>query len=274
VDNLSDFESKIRSLISKVAWSIGIDIGDRLTTGSRKLKFVINGPLPSEKAFPEGFRDFEVCHHYLQTSSRMMQSRLRKRGRKGKWTYTHTIRKQVSGQVIEVKTPLTHRDYSNLIPQEDANHFLVFKTRRCFLYRNQYFQLDIYKEPCHDRCRGLMLLETYTTLPLDVLKQRLPEFLNIGNETTGDPAFSMFNLSLKDEWMNNKKFCHRLSDDDGLGTSELTQQAKDRLENNKSRQSSPTGNGNGFPEKLTVLEENGHENGSSLEVIEDSPMIK
>ena len=37
----------------------------------------------------------QVCHHYLQTSSRMMQSRLRKRGRKGKWTYTHTIRKQV-----------------------------------------------------------------------------------------------------------------------------------------------------------------------------------
>ena len=47
-------------MISKVAWSIGIDIGDRLTTGARKLKFVVNGPLPSEKAFPEGFRDFEV----------------------------------------------------------------------------------------------------------------------------------------------------------------------------------------------------------------------
>lgn len=276
VDNLSDFESKIRSLISKVAWSIGIDIGDRLTTGARKLKFVVNGPLPSEKAFPEGFRDFEVCHHYLQTSSRMMQSRLRKRGRKGKWTYTHTIRKQVSGQVIEVKTPLTHRDYSNLIPQEDANHFLVYKTRRCFLYRNQYFQLDIYKDPCHDRCRGLMLLETYTTLPIDHLKQRLPEFLNIGSETTGDPAFSMFNLSLKDEWVNNKKFCHRLSDDDALASIDITQQAKDRLDANKSRQSSPTGNGNGILEKLTLsmLEENGHENGSSLEVIEDSPMIK
>ena len=60
---------------------------------------------------------------------------------------------QVSGQVIEVKTPLSHRDYSNLIPQEDGNHFLVYKTRRCFLYNNQYFQLDIYKEPCHERCR-------------------------------------------------------------------------------------------------------------------------
>ena len=60
VDNSSDFESKIRALISKVAWSIGIDIGDRLTTGARKLKFVVNGPLPSEGCFPEGFRDFEV----------------------------------------------------------------------------------------------------------------------------------------------------------------------------------------------------------------------
>ena len=82
--------------------------------------------------------------------------------------------------MIEVKTPLSHRDYSNLISQEDSNHFLVFKTRRCFLYRNQYFQLDIYKEPCHERCSGLMLLETYTTLSAEELKQRLPDFLNIG----------------------------------------------------------------------------------------------
>jgi len=84
-----------------------------------------------------------------------------------------------------------------------------------------------------------MLLETYTTLSVDELKERLPDFLNIGAEVTGDPAFSMFNLSLKEEWINNKKFCHRLSDDESIGTLELTQQAKDRLDANKSRQSSP-----------------------------------
>ncbi len=37
-----------------------------------------------------------------------------------------------------------------------------------------------------------------------------------GMNATGDPAFSMFNLSLKEEWMNNRKFCHRLSDDEVL----------------------------------------------------------
>ena len=73
---------------------MGLDIGDRLTSGAKKVKFVVNGPLPCADIFPE-FRDFEVCHHYLQTASRMLQSRLRKRGRHGKWSYTHTIRKQV-----------------------------------------------------------------------------------------------------------------------------------------------------------------------------------
>ena len=100
VDNRADFDTKIRYLIRKVADQLNIDVGDRLTTGSRKIKFVINGPLPEDSMFPEGFRDFDVCHHYLQTSSHQIQSRLRKRGSKGKAkvksTYTHTIRKMVS----------------------------------------------------------------------------------------------------------------------------------------------------------------------------------
>jgi hypothetical protein len=94
VDNTSDFESKINQLISRVAWSVGIDVGDRLRSGAKKVKFVVNGPLPDDSAFPS-FRDFEVVHTYLQTPSRLLQSRLRSRGRKGKWSYTHTIRKQV-----------------------------------------------------------------------------------------------------------------------------------------------------------------------------------
>ena len=60
---------------------------------------------------------------------------------------------QVGLQTIEVKTQLTHRDYTNLLSQENPNHFPVFKTRRCFMYKNQYFQLDIYKEPSHRRCK-------------------------------------------------------------------------------------------------------------------------
>ncbi len=175
VDNSSDFENKIYALIQKVkryltdpmiiiylrVWhiyirqvtsSIGVDIGDRLHKDSRKVKFVVNGPLAGDHVFPS-FRDFEVIHHYLPTASRTMQSRLRKRGINNKFSYTHTIRRQVGPQVIEAKTQLTHRDYQNMLQQVNPSHNPVFKTRRCFLYKSQYFQLDIYKEPCHNRCK-------------------------------------------------------------------------------------------------------------------------
>ena len=53
--------------------------------------------------------------------------------------------------VIEVKKTLSHRDYLTLLTQEDPNHYEAYKIRRCFLWKNQYYQLDIYKDPCHDR---------------------------------------------------------------------------------------------------------------------------
>lgn len=228
IDNKSNFESKINRLISCVAVKMGIDIGDRLSVNAKKVKFAINGPLPNDSAFPN-FRDFEVTHHYLQTACRTMQSRLRKRGVKGKYSYIHTIRKQIGDQVIEVKTPLTHRDYIHLLDQQDPLHLTVNKIRRCFMYNNQYFQLDMYKEPCHPRCKGLMLLETYTTLSGIEFEDRLPKFLNMDQEVTGDPAFSMFNLSLREEWIHNKKFCHRLSDDEDEDT-DKREEAHNRLE--------------------------------------------
>lgn len=115
-----------------------------------------------------------------------------------------------------------------MLAQKDDAHFTIFKKRRCFLVNNQYFQLDIYQEPSHPRyvkfltffhmkinfiffrCRGLMLLETYTSLVGDELEKSLPQFLNIVKQTTGDPSYSMFNLSLKEDWNNTKKFCYSL----------------------------------------------------------------
>ena len=55
-----------------------------------------------------------------------------------------------------------------------------------------------------------MLLQTYTTLTGDALLEQLPPFLNVGLDVTEDPAFSMYNLSLKGDWVNNEKFCRRL----------------------------------------------------------------
>ncbi|KAH8390307.1 hypothetical protein KR200_011837, partial [Drosophila serrata] len=231
IDNSTNFEAKMNRMIESVCQKLGIDIGDRLQATSRKLKYLgrfLNGKtfyleethferfsfslvvaaLPADSEFPP-FQDFEVVHHYLQSAGPKVQARLRKRGQKNHWSYIHTQRRpNVHGQArIEVKTQLTHRDYMNLLAQRDDAHFTIYKKRRCFLINNQYFQLDIYKEPGHPRCKGLVLLETYSSLTGDALKNCMPKFLNIVKEVTGDPDYSMFNLSLKEDWSISKKFC-------------------------------------------------------------------
>ncbi|XP_077296780.1 TRPL translocation defect 14 isoform X3 [Arctopsyche grandis] len=211
IDNTTDFESKMKRMIACVCQKIGLDTGDRLLCNSRKLKFLVRGPLPADSAFPP-FQDFDVIHNYLQSNGRKMQARLRKRGQKDHWSYIHTIRRpQLYGQCVEVKTQLTHRDYINILAQKDDSHFTIYKKRRCFIINNQYYQLDIYKEPGHPRCLGLMLLETYSAHEKSQLLELLPQFLNIEKEVTGNPDYSMFNLSLKEDWNTSKLFCRDLS---------------------------------------------------------------
>uniref|UniRef100_A0A146MHS6 Uncharacterized protein n=1 Tax=Lygus hesperus TaxID=30085 RepID=A0A146MHS6_LYGHE len=199
-------------MLQSICQKMGIDTGDRLLTNARKRKFLVKGPMPSDSEFP-AFQDFDVVHNYLTNVNPSMQARLRKRGQKGHWSYTHTLRKpKMHGQVVEVKTQLTHRDYINLLSQKDDSHFTIYKLRRCFLDNNQYFQLDVYKDPCHPRCNGLMLLETYSALEDGRLEACLPKFLNIDSEVTDDPSFSMYNLSLREEWANSSKFTQAVKD--------------------------------------------------------------
>lgn len=84
IDNSTDFETKVNRMIECVCQKLGIDTGDRLLKTSRKLKFLVDGPL-NDDIFPPCYQDFNVVHHYLQTSGQRIQTRLRKRGQNGHW---------------------------------------------------------------------------------------------------------------------------------------------------------------------------------------------
>ena len=47
-----------------------------------------------------------MTHNYLQSPARTMQSRLRKRGRQGKYSYIHTIRKQVNRNTLKTEASI------------------------------------------------------------------------------------------------------------------------------------------------------------------------
>ncbi|XP_022101147.1 TRPL translocation defect protein 14-like [Acanthaster planci] len=191
IDNSTDFEGKIKRMISTIADRMGLDIGDRLAKNSIKRKFLVAEHL-DEKMFPP-FEDFEVKHDYLTTSSDGTRARLRKRGQNGIYTYMHTVcRPEITQQAITLRTPVTSRQYNILLAQRDPTRSQIVKTRRCFLWKNQYFHMDMFREPSNDRCKGLILLETYTTMTGNDLP--LPDFLKISKEVTDNPDYSMFNL--------------------------------------------------------------------------------
>jgi len=236
IDNSTDFEAKIVRMIASVCYRLGINAGDRLSVDSKKRKFLVSG-LPPDMANIQ-FQDFIVVHDYLVTPTGKMQARIRKRGQNvhwdsekqrwnletdnryhasivymteddmpnaqaffygteidfSKWTYTHTIRRV---QAVERKMQISAKEYELLVAERDTSRYTVYKKRRCFLWNNHYFQMDIYQEPCHPRCKNLILLETYTTQKGEELS--LPDFLNILKEVTNVPAYSMYNLSKKDD---------------------------------------------------------------------------
>ncbi len=53
------------------------------------------------------------------------------------------------------------------------------------------------------------MLETYTAIENnDDMQDKLPPFLNIEYEVTGNPDYSMFNLSLVEDWHTSDKYCN------------------------------------------------------------------
>ena len=64
---------------------------------------------------------------------------------------------------------------------------------------------------CCCRCKGLMLLETFTAK--DRNSVMLPDFITVEREVTGDPSYSMFNLSLKEEFWGSRDSSVQSEDD-------------------------------------------------------------
>lgn len=194
IDNSTDFQVKMRRLCRSVTMRLNIPHSEELTDYNFvKRKFLVDSQQslePSEDNPWPRFMDFQVHHDYLPCGSNGPQARIRRRGRHGKWMYTHTVRREVDSKMVETRTNVTRQIYDQLLSQVDReSNVTIEKTRRCFKWQNQIWQLDIYRSP-HP---NLMLLETYTAL--DSAQLAMPDFLTVTEDVTGESRYSMFNLS-------------------------------------------------------------------------------
>lgn len=81
-------------------------------------------------------------------------------------------------------------EYEILKSQSDPERYPINKIRKCFIYKDRYFQLDYYKSPN----KGLVMLEGYLDAESD-FHSFIPTFLDVV-DVTNDKKYSMYNLSL------------------------------------------------------------------------------
>lgn len=175
IDNSTDFEGKIHRVMEALARVVGIPEPVEI---ERKylVKEVATIPVPHEVV--------EIEQVYLLTSDGS-HARIRKRGQRGSYTYFHTLKRTVKpGHRIEEERQITPREYASFLTNADPSMRPIKKTRTCFLWNSQYYELDHFLCP-H---QGLILLEA----ELDSLDQNvaIPPWVTVERDVTLEPEYS------------------------------------------------------------------------------------
>ncbi|MCM1314855.1 MAG: hypothetical protein NC205_09635 [Prevotella sp.] len=129
-------------------------------------------------------KKLEIVQTYLENGENNSQRRVRRisENRKIKYVYTEKLfLTDVTRKEMEYE--INHSEYDRLITQARKDYVPINKTRYCFDYENQLFELDVY--PFSE---SLAVME----LELDSEKQEIvfPESVDVIKEVTGSPAYS------------------------------------------------------------------------------------
>ncbi|KAI9906911.1 hypothetical protein PsorP6_003751 [Peronosclerospora sorghi] len=155
---------------------------------------------------PFHHEDFEVEKVYLKpvAASKMIWERskdysfVRCRSQYGIPAYgMTTVRYLDTGDAVHLKRVLSAREYSYAVRhRRDTTRNVIKQQRMCFLYKNQSFQIHVYKEPA--QVAGLTVLHVQASCENDQ-DIDMPSFLNIRKELPeSDETMSAYNVSKKD----------------------------------------------------------------------------
>jgi predicted ATPase/CYTH domain-containing protein len=183
IDNSTNFADKVTRVVAAVCRYVGAPAPRGV-----ERKFLVRGS-PGPGVFPVHSEviDVELTHLLSPDGG---ESRLRRRGQQGSFTYTHTLRQPgPDGQIVAVEQAISGRDYVALLAQADPKRPVVRTSRRVFVWEGRYFQLDTFLEP-H---AGLELLEAEFDDARGPVT--LPPFLDIEREVTRDRRFALDGLA-------------------------------------------------------------------------------
>ena len=179
IDNSTDMEGKTRRVIEAVSRILGIPEPIEI-----EKKYLLHHFDASE--LPPHTQVIEIVQDYLTNPEPGTAERVRSRGQYGSHTYYHTLKRNLrSGVRSEIEHQVTREEYERLLERRDPSYSPIVKTRSCFVWNSQYFELDYFLGALE-----LVLLEVELTREHDTVT--LPPFITAWGckDVTDDPSYS------------------------------------------------------------------------------------
>ena len=130
-----------------------ITLDDKINAVRREIDCILNSieneiklliEIPKEDFFKK-YKAVKCDIEQAYLLSKNGSHRIRKRGINGSYLYYETVKQRITvSKCYEYENTITENRYNELLKQRNPKKNIIKKNRYCFLYKSQYFELDIY----------------------------------------------------------------------------------------------------------------------------------
>lgn len=179
------FDQKMEKAIAETYRILGIPVPLEIEDS-----YVLNYFNPAQLQLP--YEIITIEQRYLVNMQSDVEERVRKRTWLHQTRYIYTIKRPNPDGIgrFETEQELSVSEYEALLEREDRSRFPVYKDRVCFVWKDQYFELDMY----HGNLEGLFRLERERT-EQNQDATVLPPFLDVREEVTGNKRYGNARLA-------------------------------------------------------------------------------
>jgi CYTH domain-containing protein len=153
-------------------------------------KYLIKRPSADTLASLPEARAEEISQTYLFIKEDGVRRRVRRRGTaENGFRYYYTEKTDVAfGERIEIEREITLDEYRSLLAEADPTRAPIEKTRICFVFDGQLFELDLYPFGGNLATLEIELDDIYADV-------RIPECLSVVKDVTGDKRYNNSTLA-------------------------------------------------------------------------------
>jgi CYTH domain-containing protein/predicted ATPase len=181
INNHDDFDAKLNRVIMEISNVLGLP---QTVKEERVYLVEITGELPE-------CIESEITQTYL-VADPDCEVRLRRRSWSGEFVNVHKTKKRISAnEILETERQVSNALYESLLQQADPYRATIRKTRRSFIWKGQYFEIDSFHSPIDN----LVMLQTKGVESQETVN--FPPFLLVIADVTGNPQYYNYNIALR-----------------------------------------------------------------------------